>query len=341
MRINSELVFPFPAPPSPGEAAEVAPGVLWLRFPLPFLLDHVNVYLIEDSDGWAALDTGIGMDVVKLAWDQVFAGKLRGSKLTRVICTHFHPDHMGLVGWLTGRFACPLSTTRTEFLTTKVLETSAFAANPDFYTEHGMPREFGKEVAENGHGYLRLVTGLPLAYDRLIAGQTFKIGGRLFEIFTGGGHSPEQAMLFCAPENLFFAADQVLPRITPNIGVQAMEPQANPLLEYLTSLGEIRREIPPDALVLPGHHMPFSGLHTRIGELMAHHEKRCALIADACAETPRTAAELVPVLFHRQMDPHQTGFAFGETLAHINFMRGRGELEQARGEDGILRAYAA
>jgi glyoxylase-like metal-dependent hydrolase (beta-lactamase superfamily II) len=338
---TDDLVFPFPAPPGPGEAMEVAPGVLWLRFPLPFLLDHVNVYLIEDSNGWAALDTGIGMEVVKAAWDQVFAGKLRGSRLTRVICTHYHPDHMGLVGWLTGRFGCPLSITRTEFLVTKVLETSTFAANPEFYAERGLPRAFGEDVAQTGHGYLRLVTGLPVAYDRLVAGQTFKIGGRLFEIFTGGGHSPEQAMLFCAPENLFFAADQVLAKISPNIGVQAMEPEANPLHEYMSSLGEIRREIPPDALVLPGHHLPFTGLHTRIGELMAHHEKRCALIREACAEAPRTAADLMPVLFHRQMDPHQTGFAFGETLAHINFMRIRGDLTQRRGEDGVLRVHAA
>jgi glyoxylase-like metal-dependent hydrolase (beta-lactamase superfamily II) len=341
MSKTGDLVFPVPTPPSPGEALEVAPGVLWLRFPLPFLLDHVNVYLIEDSDGWVALDTGIGTDVVKAAWEQVFAGKLRGRKVTRVICTHYHPDHMGLVGWLTGRFGCPLSVTRTEFLVTKVLETSEFAANPDFYLERGLPRAFGEDVALTGHGYLRLVTGLPIGYDRLLAGQTFKIGGRLFEIFTGGGHSPEQAMLFCAPENLFFAADQILPKISPNISLQAMEPEANPLNEFLGSLGEIRREIPPDALVLPGHHMPFTGLHTRIGELMAHHEKRCALIADACASSPRTAAELVPVLFHRQMDSHQTGFAFGETLAHINFMRERGELVQHRGEDGVLRVHAA
>jgi glyoxylase-like metal-dependent hydrolase (beta-lactamase superfamily II) len=340
MLISSELVFPFPAPPGPGEALEVAPGVLWLRFPLPFLLDHVNVYLIEDAGGWAALDTGIGMDVVKAAWDLVFGGKLRGSRLTRVICTHYHPDHMGLVGWLTGRFDCPLSITRTEFLVTKVLETSAFAANPAFYLERGLAHESGLDVAQSGHEYLRLVTGLPIAYDRMIAGQTFKIGGRLFEVFTGGGHSPEQAMLFCAPENLFFAADQVLAKISPNISVQAMEPEANPLHEYLSSLGEIQREIPPDALVLPGHHMPFTRLHTRIADLMAHHARRCNLIAEACVE-PRTATELMPVLFHRQMDAHQTGFAFAETLAHINFMRARGELVQMRGGDGVLRVHAA
>jgi len=333
--------FPFPEPPAPGEALLVAPGVYWVRLSLPFLLNHVNIYLVEDEGGWAALDTGLGTDLAKAAWEGVLAGPLSGKRLTRVICSHYHPDHMGLVGWLTSRFDCTLSMARTEFLTAKVLESSAFAANPRFYLERGLPYDLSTNVSSDGHGYLRLVTGLPLQFDRLVAGQTFKIGGRVFEVFTGGGHSPEQAMLYCAAEKLFFSFDQVLTKISPNISVQSMQPDANPLGEYLGSLGEIRGEIPPDVLVLPGHHVPFTGLHKRIAELQAHHASRCALIAEAVAAAPCTAAELVPVLFKRQMDAHQTGFAFGETVAHINFMVGKGDIVQVRGADGVLRARAA
>jgi glyoxylase-like metal-dependent hydrolase (beta-lactamase superfamily II) len=336
----SPITFPCPEPPEPGHVLQVAPGILWLRFTLPFLLNNVNVYLIEDHGGWAALDTGLGTETTKAAWDAAFAGPLHGQRLTRVICTHYHPDHMGLVGWLTQRFSCPLSITRTEFLTTKVLETSAFAANPQFYLQRGMTAEWSSEVSADGHGYLRLVTGLPLDFDRLVAGQTLRIGGRVFEVFSGGGHSPEQAMLYCAAEKLFFSADQVLTKISPNISVQAMEPKANPLGEYLLSLSEIRKEIPDEVLVLPGHHVPFHGLHRRVGELLDHHELRCGLIADSATVAPRTAAELLPVLFRRQMDAHQTGFAFSETVAHINYMVARGDLTQSLDPDGVLRVRA-
>jgi glyoxylase-like metal-dependent hydrolase (beta-lactamase superfamily II) len=335
------ITFPYPEAPEPGVARPVAPGVLWLRFSLPFLLNHVNAYLVEDEGGWAALDTGLGTDITKAAWDKVFAGPLHGQRLTRVICSHYHPDHMGLVGWLTGRFDCPLHVTRTEFLTAKVLETSDFAANPQFYLDRGLPIESSTDVSSDGHGYLRLVTGLPLQFERLMAGRTLRIGGRVFEVFTGGGHSPEQAMLYCASENLFFSFDQVLCRISPNISVQAMEPAANPLGDYLGSLAEIRREIPDDVLVLPGHHVPFTGLHARVRELQDHHATRCGLIAAAASVEPRTAADLLPVLFKRQMDAHQTGFAFAETVAHINLMVARRELVQQRGADGVLRVRAA
>ena len=140
---------------------KVAPGVLWLRFWLPFLLNHVNVYLIEDDGGWAALDTGLGIDDTKAAWDAALAGPLHGQRLTRIICSHYHPDHMGLVGWLTQRFDAPLSITRTEFLFTRVLENSTFAGNAQFYAERGLPIDSSGVVAGDGHGYLRLVTGLP------------------------------------------------------------------------------------------------------------------------------------------------------------------------------------
>ncbi len=338
--LQSSLVFPQPAAPAPGELREVAPGIMWLRLALPFLLDHVNVYLIEDESGWALLDTGLGDAATKAVWDGVFAGPLHGQKLSRIVCSHFHPDHMGLVGWLTSRFDCPLHVTRTEFLVTKAMEFRAFAANPQFYEKHGLSADSGVQVASSGHWYLQLFTGLPTQFQRLVAGRNLRIGGRDFRVLTGGGHSPEQAMLYCAAEKLFFPVDQVLPKISPNIGVQAMEPAADPLCEYLASLAALRRDIPEDVLVLPGHIMPFQGLHTRIEELQAHHESRCALIADAARQAPRSAAELLPVLFKRQMDAHQTGFAFGETVAHVNYMVGRGELVEAHDADGVLRVRA-
>ena len=178
---------PFPEPPDPGHVREVAPGVLWVRLALPFLLNHVNVYLIEDEGGWAVFDTGLGNDETRAAWEAVFAGALHGQVLTRVVCSHFHPDHVGLVGWLTQRFTAPLSMPRSEFLMTRVLEDRVMAPDPVFYTERGLEVNAGGRVAGDGHGYLKLVTGLPTRFHRLVAGETLRIGRPGFHRIYGWG----------------------------------------------------------------------------------------------------------------------------------------------------------
>jgi glyoxylase-like metal-dependent hydrolase (beta-lactamase superfamily II) len=185
-----------------------------------------------------------------------------------------------------------------------------------------------------------MVSGLPPTFERLVAGDTLRIGGRSFEVLTGNGHAPEQVMLYCAADNVFLAADQVLAKITPNISVWAVNPNGDPLDRYLRSLRDITQCIPADALVLPGHQLPFRGLHARADELAVHHEKRCALIAQTCLEAPCSVAELVPVLFTRQLDPHQMSFAFSETLAHVNFMLRRGDLAWAEAGDEVERVVA-
>ena len=329
------LVFPHPVAPEPGTLTEVAPGVLWLRLALPFALDHVNVYLLEDGDGWAALDTGLGDDATRAVWESVIDGR----RITRIVATHFHPDHIGNVGWLAEKFDAPLLMSRTEYLFTMTLRGNLDAlrspAQLDFYERNGLAGEAKEAVTGRGHSYLRMATGMPTRFQRLVAGESIDIGGRTLEVLTGGGHAPEQVMLHCRSEKLFFPADQVLARISPNVSVWAWEPAANPLGDYMTSLAALH-EVPDDVYVLAAHNLPFHGLHTRLDELMAHHTERCAGIAAACAE-PRSGAEIVPVLFRRALDAHQTGFAFGEVMAHINYMLRRGELVAAA-PGGVVQA---
>jgi glyoxylase-like metal-dependent hydrolase (beta-lactamase superfamily II) len=342
---SSSLVFPVAEPPAPGQVIEVAPGILWARIPLPFRLNHINVYLIDDGKGWAVLDTGLGNDATRAIWNALTEGPLAGRPLTRLIVTHFHPDHIGLAGWLCERFELPLLTSQTSYLSCANISLSpgALDAKPyrDFYLRHGLDAATTQRVATQGHGYLRMVSGLPPTFRRLVAGETLKIGGRSFEVLTGNGHAPEQVMLYCAADHVFLAADQVLAKITPNISVWAVDPEGDPLGLYLRSLQELRQQIPSDALVLPGHQLPFYGLHTRSAELIAHHEVRCAAIAGACRTAPRSAAELVPVLFSRELDPHQMSFAFSEVQAHVNYMLRRGELSWVEGSDDIERVVAA
>jgi glyoxylase-like metal-dependent hydrolase (beta-lactamase superfamily II) len=342
--VAAQLDFPFATPPATGILIEVAPGVLWTRVPLPFRLDHVNVFLIEDGDGWAVIDTGIDNKATRATWEAMVAGPLAGRRLTRLIVTHYHPDHIGLAGWLCERYGIPMLTSQTSYLGCLNISLSPGALdNPvyrDFYLSHGLHAATTAVVATHGHGYLRMVSPLPPTFERLVAGDILKIGNRDFDVLSGDGHAPEQIMLHCRADKLFLAADQVLARISPNVSVWAVEPRGNPLGLYLRSLRALIADVPDDVLVLPGHQLPFYGLHARARELIAHHAERCGLIADACKSAPKSAAELVPVLFKRELDAHQMSFAFSETLAHVNHMLHKGALAWAEKLDGVERVVS-
>ncbi len=339
------LVYPHPVTPKPGELTEVAPGILWLRLALPFQLNHVNIYLIEHEGGWAVVDTGIGTDQTKATWDAVFAGPLKGAKITRLIVTHSHPDHIGLAGWLAERFKCPLTMTQTEYFHGLFHQTRRTEIQvqdqAEFYRIHGIGEEGINALLGRGSNYLTRTTGLPPSFFRAKDGDTLSVGARSFEVLTGGGHALEQMMLLSRADKLFLSADQVLSKISPNVSVWAMEPDANSLGLYIASLQRLARDIPDDVLVLPGHGVPFFGVKTRIQQLLDHHVERCGMIATAAREKPLTASDMVPLIFHRPLDAHQAGFATGEVIAHINYMLSRGELTRETQKDGVMRFKAA
>ncbi len=201
---DHSLIFPFPEPPAAGEVMEVADGILLVRIALPFQLDHVNVYLIDDGDGWAVLDTGIANDATRAAWEALLSGPLAGRRLTKVIVTHYHPDHIGLAGWLAERFDLPLLTTQTTYLQCLNISLRPNALDAevyrDFYLSNGLDAETTALVATQGHRYLKMVAPLPPVFQRIAAGDVLKIGGRRFSVLIGEGHAPEQAMLYCPDE---------------------------------------------------------------------------------------------------------------------------------------------
>ncbi|MGL4286102.1 MAG: MBL fold metallo-hydrolase [Phreatobacter sp.] len=336
---DSDMIYPILTPPQSGEVIEVAPGILWTRLPLPFRLDHVNIYLIEDGDGWAVLDTGIDDAVTRAAWEALVAGPLKGRHLTRLIVTHFHPDHIGLAGWLAERFGIPLITSQTSYLSCLNISLSPNALDAklyrDFYLGHGLGAELTELVSTQGNEYLHMVANLPGTFLRIVGGDTLRIGGRTFSVLVGDGHAAEQIMLYSAEDKILFVADQVLAKISPNVSVWAVDPNGDPLGLFIRSLRRLRSEIPEDTLVLPGHQLPFQGLHVRSTQLISHHESRCAALLEACREAPRSAADLIPIIFPRKLDAHQTSFAFSEVLAHVNYTLNLGELVRDGRRGGV------
>ena len=314
--------------------------MLWTCIPLPYRLDHVNIYFLRDGDGWAVIDTGIQTDEAKRIWEKLFSGPMRGETITRVIVTHHHPDHIGLAGWLCERFNAPLLTSYSTYMGSQFISLARSENLTrytfDFYRSHGMSEEHASLVAIQGNEYLRRVAGLPAHFLRLVMADVLEVGTRSLRVLTGDGHAQEQVMLYSEADNMLFAADQVLERISPNISVFAGEPNGDPLGHYLRSLRFLRNELPEDVLVLAGHRRPFIGLRHRCQELEDHHEERCDRIRAACAQAPHSVADLVPLLFARELDAHQMSFAFTETLAHVNRLVRRGEIETVRQGEGMV-----
>jgi glyoxylase-like metal-dependent hydrolase (beta-lactamase superfamily II) len=311
--------------------------------PLPFALDHINLWLLEDGPGWTIVDTGYGVAETKELWERIFAEQLGGLPVRRVIVTHYHPDHIGLAGWLTERWQIPLWVSEKEWLFARVMsrgDNDFGLSRRSFARRAGFAAVSSELFGERENTYRRGVPWVPASFQRLADGMVVEIGGREWQVIIGEGHAPELACLYCAETGVLISGDQVLPKISPNISVQAHEPDGDPLARYLASLTRLREAVPPEAMVLPSHNFPFLGLHTRIETLASHHRARCGEVLGAC-ESAKSAMQLLPVLFRRTLDRHQMGFALGEALAHLNYLMHQGALERDLGADGVYRFIRA
>ncbi len=324
-------------PPDIGQRVEIRSGLWWVRMPLPFALDHINLWLIEGDSGYTIVDAGIATDAVRSAWEVVLSGL--DKPVSDILVTHFHPDHLGLASWLAATTGAPVHMSAAEYLSAHLVRTEqgghGVADMLRFYSRHGLEESVRRAAVARGNTYRIRVPDLPNEYRRLRGGDTIELGGNTWHQVAGFGHSPEHIALHSPTLAVLISGDMLLPRITTNISVYAMAPEEDQLSRYLSSLAAWK-SLPDDTLVLPSHGMPFFGARPRIEAIEAHHAVRLRALEDACA-VPMAAAEVLPTLFVRPLDLHQTMFAMGETIAHLSHLAKAGRLDRTCDADHVLR----
>lgn len=338
-RAYDALEYRLSDPPALGLPTQVAPGIYLLRMPLPFALDHINLWLLEDADGWTLIDTGLNTASSRKLWDELHQDWLSARPLVRIVVTHFHPDHIGLSSWLAERFNCRVWMTAPEY---ELAKRSLSGGSEDnnmmrlaFLRRHGLDGEQLQALAGWGGLYRAGVAGLPAELEIIEDGRSLTIGMDQWRIITAQGHSPDHAMLHCTARGMLISGDHILPAISPHIGVWQYEPEADPLRAYLDSLARLV-SLPEETLVLPAHGLPFTGLPWRLDTLTRHHERHLVALVDACKQ-PRSAAGLLDVLFRRELDAYQLQFAITEAVAHLNYLCCTGDLERSLDDDDTYR----
>ncbi|MEM7268132.1 MAG: MBL fold metallo-hydrolase [Pseudomonadota bacterium] len=340
-RLGAGIAYPHgDAIPGPGEAIEVAPRILWLRLPLPLKLDHVNIYALDEGDSWTIVDTGFQSEATSEHWAQLLDGPLRGKPIKRIVVTHHHPDHIGNAGWFQTEHDAELITTRTAWLMARAVMGEdpdvAFAAQIKHMTRAGAPKEM-LELAEKRRGFFSgFVHPLPPGFTRIKEGDRIEMAGRWWRVFIGNGHAPEHATFWSADGELVIGGDQILPKISPNLGVYSTEPGADPVSEWIEACEKFTKYAKAGHLVLPGHNRPFTGLPKRLDQLIDNHHGALKRLAGYLSDW-RSAVDCFDTMYKRSIHPNEFGLAMGESIAHLNHLHASGAAEKRLDDDGVFR----
>ena len=330
--------YPWETAPEPGQTVQVAPGILWARVPLPMALDHVNVYLLDDGDGWTVIDTGFASKTCRAIWQGLIDGPMAEKPVHRVVVTHHHPDHVGLAGWFQSEFGAELVTTRTSWLFARMLvldvQDKPVQQTVDFWRGAGVAQaEIDARMAQRPVNFADVVAPMPLGFTRIKEGDTITMGGRRWLVRVGNGHAPEHATFWSVDDDLVIGGDQLLPGISANLGVYATEPMADPVGDWIDSCRHMARFAEDRHLVLPGHKLPFTGLPLRLEQMVDNHVGALDRLVAHLAQ-PRTAMRCFVPLFKREITGPEAGMALVEAIAHLNHLLLAGRARRWRDADG-------
>ena len=337
---SNGLSYPFDNRPNPGELIEVGPGIFWVRMPLPISLNHINLWMLEEQDGWTLVDTGMATEDTKALWEEIFSTHLNSKPVKQVIVTHMHFDHLGLAGWLVEKWGATLCMSRTEYLSSRVIINEIKSDPPEatvaFFRAAGVEESILDEFKVRFNNRSDFVSPLPSHYKRLTDNQVLQIGSLQWTVIIVEGHSPEHICLHCKSLNIMIAGDQILPRISPNISVRPDEPRANPLQNFLRSCESLKNRLDKDVLILPSHGDPFYGAHLRLQDMINEHKKGLQDLLEFCSQ-PRSVADVFPILFKSKINIGNMVIAVGEAVANLNYLVSSKELVVNIGSDGIAR----
>lgn len=335
---GTQIRYPWEVPPADGEAIEVAEGVLWMRLPLPMRLDHVNVYALDEGDGWTVVDTGFDTRHSRKIWGRLLEGPLAGRPVKRVIATHHHPDHLGLAGWFQTEHGAELAMPRLGWFMARMLvldeEERPSPQSLAMWRALGMdPQVYAKRENERPYNFSAVVSPMPSGFTRISDGEVISIGGRRWDVRFGDGHAPDHATFWSRDDELILGGDQLLPSISPNLGVHTSEPEADPVADWLASCARLAPFAEDRHLVLPGHKLPYHGLPLRMRQLAENHIGALARLLDFL-DSPRTAGQCFVPIFKREIGGDQYGLALSETAAHLNHLLRKGQIRREMGPDG-------
>ena len=335
---KSGIHFPWDLPPNDGETVEVAKGLHWIRLPLPMKIDHVNVYALDDGDGWSIVDTGIASGRTKAIWERLLSGPLSGKPVKNLIITHHHPDHIGLVGWFMKEHGAKLLATRTSYLMGRMLSLDVQKSLPsetlNFWRCSGMETEkIEKRSTQMSFNFSELVEPIPLGYLRLQEGDMIRMGGRDWKVRIGNGHAAEHATFWSDSDNLVIAGDQIISSISPNLGVFVAEPEADTVSEWLEACERFLTYARPEHKVFSGHKLPFTGLQFRLRQLIENHHSAVARLL-MFLSSKKMASECFSPLFKRKIEEGEYYLALVESVAHLNHLYAAGKVSRVLSDKG-------
>ena len=325
-------------PPEAGSLVALADDLYWMRFTLPFRLNHINLYAFDTKDGWLLLDCGINSEAIADQWTIMLEGPLAGRPICGIIVSHYHADHVGYAGNLAKITSAPvyMGAVEHEQASWGLAQSDEQAGGllAKTYAQFGLSDEVVNRIRQEGNYYRKLAGDLP-DVTIIDAGHQFETKSGCWLARFDTGHSPGHMSLSNFDRKLHICVDFLLPRISPNISVSLRSIEVDMLGHYYKYLDQML-SLDNEWLIIPGHDWPYFGGGIRAAELIEHHNSRLQLLRDEASKAGSlSTADAMRALFAFDLTDHELYFASCEARAHLNHLVTRDEMriEQVAGID--------